>query len=147
MDYKCSDSNSKESILLSPIRRQIIVIWCNADIETHRTESVGLELWRVSCNSLHPSQSHHSCLQPVGTKFSHHLAVIYPLSGLQGVFVQIQMNFKILTWIMIEKGRFVREAQALSQFSCLTSASWLWHIFWGRSVYFSAYRGKSRSPF
>ena len=37
--------------------------------------------------------------------------------------------------------------KTLSQFFSLTSASWLWHIFWGRSVYFSAYRGKSRSPF
>lgn len=74
-----------------------------------------------------PSKSHH---------FSHHLAVIYPLSGLHGVFVQIQMNFKILTWILIEKVRFVREAPALTQFSSLTSASWLWHFFRGRSVYF-----------
>ena len=115
MDYKCTDSNSKESILLSPIRRQIIVIWCNADIETHRTESVGLELWRGSCNSLYPSQPHHSCLQPGGTKFSHHLAVICPLSGLQRVFALIQINFKILTWILNGKVKFVREV--LTQFS------------------------------
>ena len=51
-----------------------------------------------------PSKSHH---------FSHHLAVIYPLSGLQGVFVQIQMNFKILTWILIEKSEVCQESSSI----------------------------------